>query len=50
MRVLETNNCLDALFDALKYFKTHLHFINDGYIIDFCAENYPLVFFNINPI
>ena len=30
-------------------FRPSYFFINDAYFLDFCAQNYPLIFFNLNP-
>ena len=41
------NNCLDALLYASKFFQTI--FNSDAYFLDFRAQKFPLIFFNVNP-
>ena len=42
------NNCQSTLLYASKNFRLSYIFNKDANFLDFCAQNYPLIFFNLN--
>ena len=49
MKELDTIISMTLCFMHQKYLQTELHFNNGAHFLDFCAENYPLIFFYLNP-
>ena len=48
-KIIGKNDCLDALLYASQFFRSNYIFNNDAYFLDFRAQKFPLIFFNVNP-